>query len=72
MLSLNPPSWWDSFLRDETQFGRVRNDTRIQFILSKLTYYKFVALENNYKTVPLDRPPVEGNPCRAGDLINIK
>ena len=48
------------------------NDTMIQFILSKVTYYKFVALESSYKTVPLDRPPVEGNPCRAGDLINIK
>ena len=27
---------------------------------------------NNYKSVPLDRPPVEGNPCLAGDLINIQ
>ena len=48
------------------------NDTMIQFILSKVTFYKFMALKSSYKTVPLDRPPVEGDPCRAGDLINIK
>ena len=49
------------------------NDTMIQFILSKVTFYKFMALKkSSYKIVPLDRPPVEGDPCRAGDLINIK
>ena len=48
------------------------NDTMIQFILSKVTFYKFMALKSSYKIVPLDRPPIEGDPCRAGDLINIK
>ena len=47
-------------------------DTMIQFILSKVTFDKFMALKSSYKIVPLDRPPIEGDPCRAGDLINIK